>query len=487
MPTRRSRPAKIRLSLLAVKLLLFVYPTALVHFHSVHRFMLIENEKFEPYYGVPSSPSSKVATDKQQQETASIPSFLSRKEELRQPTTLFTVSHTPALSLVDFMDMSELSQRKNDVFSAAWWQTTERFLSAKLEMIKNVEGDCFIPINFAGAGMEDARKTRDYLDFSIEHLSKWWKMTEAPGMKYAIDRLKSYIQRNVIKPESSIMNTTLALIPYGVEDKADESSKRMWKTSLSATIVSLIKQGVPRVVVVGTYETDAALTSQVFTELSMDRLEPSRQFETVLETTGTELAYVHTDDVDSYYTKINVPKGALFGLRDALKGEADPTPYLGTGDKERFEYVYMTEADQILNARLTTDFLDVLNDGRVIIPHRLQLIPHAQDVDQLPEQIKHFPHDPVKYLDADTDSCCDTGSHMEGHETICLGHWFQCGFGGKTAGDFSHLEDYEFISLTQGTGIVSLAATNQSRRCAPVQQSRGCPRPVVVDSVSVAK
>lgn len=187
-------------------------------------------------------------------------------------------------------------------------------------------------------------------------------------MNYAIGKLKSYIQRSVdAKPESSVMNTTLAIIPYGVSDKTGDLSKRMWKTSLAATIVSLLKQGVPRVVVVGHYETDAELTAQVFSELSMDNVQASPQFETILET-GQELAYVHRDDVASEFVKINVPKGALHGLRDALKGEADPTPYLGrsaANAKDRFQYVYMTEADQILNARLSTGFLDELNAGRI--------------------------------------------------------------------------------------------------------------------------
>ena len=397
---------------------------------------------------------------------------LARNTPLPSPITA-TSMPPPVL----FLNMTDLGD-EDDIFSAAWWQTTERFLSVNLTLIKNVEGDAIIAVKRGGRGMEDALKTRDYLDFSIEHLSKWWRMTEAPGILYATLKLKDYIQRSVAKRDTSLMNATLALIPYGVGDGSNE--KRMWKTSLSATIVSLLKQGVPRVVVVGTFDTDAVLAAQVFTELSMDKVEPSKQFETVMETTRTELAYVHTDDVESEFVKINVPKGALHGLRDALVGDTDPTPYLGKGDKGRFRYIYLTEADQILNARLTTDFLDLLDDGRIIIPHRLQPIPHSYDVNQMVHQNRGIEHLPPKqtvtFLDAETDGCCDTGGRLKERGKVCGGFWWQCDFHFRETGNFSHLEDYEFISLTQGTGIVSLAATEQSRRCAPAPNSRGCQR-----------
>lgn len=117
----------------------------------------------------------------------------------------------------------------------------------------------------------------------------------------------------------------------------------------------------------------------------------------------------------------------------------------------------------------------------LVIPHRLQPIPHAVDMEQLeggqPEWIKHLPPKrTLTNLDADTDGCCDTGAWLKGHGKTCNKFWWQCDFGAMEDGDFAHLQDYEFISLKQGTGIVSLAATEQSRRCAPVPKSRGCSR-----------
>lgn len=47
-------------------------------------------------------------------------------------------ANTPMLPSVYFLNMTELIL--DDVFSAAWWQSIERFLSADLDLIKNVEG-----------------------------------------------------------------------------------------------------------------------------------------------------------------------------------------------------------------------------------------------------------------------------------------------------------------------------------------------------------
>ena len=59
----------------------------------------------------------------------------------------------------------------------------------------DVESDAFKPILRAGNGFADARMTRDWLDFSVEHLSKWWKMGEQQAtFAFAVGKLQSYIQ-----------------------------------------------------------------------------------------------------------------------------------------------------------------------------------------------------------------------------------------------------------------------------------------------------
>jgi len=45
-----------------------------------------------------------------------------------------------------------------------------------------------------------------------------------------------------------------------------------------------------------------------------------------------------------------------------------------------FGYSFLTEADQILQARLSNAFLEQLQQDLVVVPHRLQPIPHPDDL-----------------------------------------------------------------------------------------------------------
>ena len=121
----------------------------------------------------------------------------------------------------------------------------------------------------AGRGFNDARLTRDWLDFSVEHLSKWWKMGEQPATyAFAVGKLQSYIHRTLMATDAGVhdtaMESTLALIPYGVSDKTEDIGQQMWMISLAATIASLIQHGVARVLVVGYYDADARQAREAF-------------------------------------------------------------------------------------------------------------------------------------------------------------------------------------------------------------------------------
>ena len=80
-------------------------------------------------------------------------------------------------------------------------------------------------------------------------------------------------------------------------------------------------------------------------------------------------------------------------------------------------------------------------------------------------------HKKVISLDA-ADACCDTGYHQANYGKVCRSHWFRCGYSEKNA-SFHHLDEYDFISLTAGTGIVTLAGNQHSRKCEPVKNGRG--------------
>ena len=226
---------------------------------------------------------------------------------------------------VEYIPTDQLIER--DIFSAAWWQHIPRFLELDVEKyVQNVESDAFKPVLRAGRGFDDARLTRDWLDFSVEHLSKWWKMGEQPATyAFAVGKLQSYIQRTLMATtdngvHDTTMESTLALIPYGVSDKTEDIGQQMWMISLAATIASLIQHGVARVLVVGYYDADAKQAREAFEYLldhdyhgadadeevriageKMSRIKGNGVGNSPFSTKwgNTELAFVHTSDIKS--------------------------------------------------------------------------------------------------------------------------------------------------------------------------------------------
>jgi len=368
-----------------------------------------------------------------------------------------------------------------DSFSASWWQRTERFLDfdARKE-IHTVEDDAFAAIKTAGRGHKDACMTKDLLDFSVEHLSKWWKDTGHDSLPYLETKLTSYTGRiRSQPPQDNVFNSTLAVIPYGVTDDADNYTRQFWTAALFGTMTSILTHQVARIVVVGHYEADETLARQVFEQLSGLEVPPTspsmRSFEILIG--SSQVAFVHTDNVNSTYIRQNVPKGALVDLQDALAGKSDePNPFLGASNTaERFKYVFMTEADQLLTARVSSDFFTAMDNGSIIIPHRLQAMPHPQDLESFSRstKLKSLPgHKQVIALDTTKDSCCDTGEHQLYYTKVCDAFWFRCGYGEYNS-TFRHLDEYDFVSLSQGSGLVTLAGNQHSRRCTPKRNGIG--------------
>lgn len=381
---------------------------------------------------------------------------------------------------VDFIPTGDLDPNY-DVFAASWWQSVERFLQLDTETIKTVEDDSFAPVLRAGRGFEDSRMALDWLDFSIEHLSKWWKLLDEGGLSYGTGKLQAYVQRVMTnKQDSSEMESTLAVIPYGVSTH-DPRAQQLWFTSLAATIASLIRHGVGRVVVVGYYTADTKLTKKAFDLLLHYEDDATdievHENESFSTTVGmTQLAYVRTADVNSTYIPINVPKGALKGLQQAIRGmKEDPQQWIGT-TPEKYKYIYLTEADQILHARLSADFPLTMDEGRIIIPHRLQPIPHPLDLEgSVSESTQLLPSDQFSHVHelSGFDSCCDTTEKPgRQHYPPCGGFWWTCGF--RSSRNHSRISSYDLMRLSDGTGIVSLASTEHSRKCIPKKKDGGC-------------
>jgi hypothetical protein len=190
-----------------------------------------------------------------------------------------------------------------------------------------------------------------------------------------------------------------------------------------------------------------------------------------------ELVLIDSNSITASASNTLIAKGAFVDLQRALKGSSsreDRKKWLGSDfERHGWKYVYFTEDHHILNARqeLSHTVHKLLDNGGIVIPHRLQPIPHALDLEGIPEGVPQerkmlpasFGSGEVKDLYADTDSCCDTSELLDTDKfENCGKFWWQCGF------------DIADTNLIEGTGIVSLAATEHSRKCIPHQNERGC-------------
>jgi hypothetical protein len=418
------------------------------------------------------------------------------KSNEEQAVTITSPTMNSSLSIeeTDFLPPSE-----SDVYAGSWWQSVPRFLEVDITAIGNLEGNSFAAIYSAGRSISDAQMTRDYLDFAVEHLSKWWRMGGEPAMALAIGKLQSYIQRTLQKTSSSVMNSTLAILPFHVSVKRGAVDKQMEATSLAATMALLLQHGVGRIVAVGYNQEDFKYAQIVFRQLlrygqdehnmtmTASLMHPSHTEHNINGTTeasavcppfsvifgSTELAFIHMTDMNSTNAGKNVPRGALKGLQTALLNGTSSTVWFGE-TPSLFKYIYFTEPDQILNARLTPLFTREMDQGKIMIPHRLQPIPHPLDLAGIVEERLMLPANQfskVFQLEATTDSCCDTGECLTRSIDGCGSFWWQCGFNTR---NFSHLEGYNLMTLSEGTGIVSLAATEHSRRCHPLKNQQKC-------------
>jgi hypothetical protein len=408
-----------------------------------------------------------------------------------------------------------------DAFSDSWYMSLATFMdidAARMKEIEAVEEACFVMYENRE---EKVRMALDWLDFGVEHMSKWWKVLEAPRDEYPHHRvvriLDQYVQeriRSIRQHDSlsarSLLRPTVALVAFqqyavrGVQDDAlQRRSQELTVASLSATIASLMQAGMGRIVVVGhdqQQESERPLVHEAFSRFAPD------------QAYGTQLAYVTVSDdmVKTDFMSVNVPRGALLGLRRALE-ENDPewtAQWLGrnaTGSTHPWRFVYLTEPDTILHARPSSLAVmeRMLEKGMILVPHRLQPVPYEGDVPASNQshtfiskvQVAASTSPNILELDAaDSDAaCCDEqmGTLRPGPKAaIAAGlgsqcgwdRWWLCGFGAQQSQQPSNehngshpyrsnhsliLDHYQLIRLRQGTGVTLISGSSHGRRCFP--------------------
>uniref|UniRef100_A0A6V0CZ69 Uncharacterized protein n=1 Tax=Pseudo-nitzschia australis TaxID=44445 RepID=A0A6V0CZ69_9STRA len=358
-----------------------------------------------------------------------------------------------------------------DAFSAAWWQSKERFLECK--KVENIthspEGASFVAFNKIGA--KHMRVTRDWMDLGIEHMSKWWKVVldynyegrELQDADVYIDRILD-IFRNYVTSEDrrnlwdsittddnqkdwlEVSQSTIAVIAFMADSGKRGDELIQW--SLAATIMSLRQLGVGRVVVSGAQKKDRRIVKKAF-EVVDKATEDWDPNQTLIS--GMEFCFPANPKVSGTIDDVNIPMGVLKQMRHVFLNKTSSSVtkcWLGGEDNRgaKWNYVYLGEPDLLLTTRpsSTAALAKELKDGNLLAPHRLQPIPHSADFQQLgarreengaymlPQALPGFD----RVIEADhIDSewaCCDAGNNKPKYEyeyEKCPNEfWWLCGF-----------------------------------------------------------
>lgn len=339
---------------------------------------------------------------------------------------------------------------------------------------------------------DNMRMTLDWLDFSVEHLSKYWKnaqvFSKADPVPFIFisSSLKQYIDNVVLNKNATALQETIAVIafqPYH-NRQVPENAHTVTVLALAATMGSMMQAGFGRILVVGYEKGDSEYAQEAFTMLRAKLFEYNDSTEThrTLTVGNTELQYVNAtlEEVTSKVTPINRVKGALTGLQRALKGEMEDErakQWLGTTHNSSFwKYVFLTEPDTILSTRPSAipQLRKALDEGLVLAPHRLQPLPHESDLKGMKNELKYLPasgkFETVTQLNAlNGGVCCDElgGKTIPPFQRFepCGSFWWQCGFNARR--DHSRLESFQLLRLETGTKFVNLAGSEHGRRCIP--------------------
>lgn len=111
-------------------------------------------------------------------------------------------NHGRTVSYLDFSDLRDLSE----AYAGAWYMTTHRFLTTyQTKDLVNNEAVVFRALRHA---KRDLRMTVDWLDFGVEHLSKYWKRASFERFATTHERLLRNLFHQVISSTASTISAT---------------------------------------------------------------------------------------------------------------------------------------------------------------------------------------------------------------------------------------------------------------------------------------
>ena len=436
----------------------------------------------------------------------------------------------PETPPIHFLTFAQLDLQ--DTFSATWIQRRREFMQMEMDKVIICEDAAFKAWQYRKHRL---RMTADYMDLSVEHLSKWWKLltvhkTESAYNKL-MDTLQEYIRKGVqfptpAEPLFERMIVVIAFQPYDHKDKHDEHYM-LTVSNLASTIESLRRAQMGRVVVMGMNADDKEYLKDAVEYVLMNNPTLSRGVDgkSITKLGHMEVAYVQGEAAwgKTKYLERNVPRAALLGVKKAfelidskslLENMTEEehnfvVSWLGKTHQQRqpeyWKYLMLTEPDTLLQIRPTSirHIKDQLDQGRILAPHRLQPIPHESDVPDLKNPYRFLNKDNgwnnVYELDPNnfargteyTDVCCDEyggpkAKPGKANYTDCGTWWYACGFDidyHKALEDpHKRLRPYSLMKLKQGTGLTLIAGTLMGRRCFPATSIDQCAPPLHTES-----
>lgn len=340
-----------------------------------------------------------------------------------------------------------------------------------------------------------------------------WEKGNSIPYETITKRFSAYVNNadNIVMEADPLFKETIAVIAFQAykHSKHPEMGHNLTKLSLAATIESLRRAGFGRTVVSVMVVEDFDIVQDAFKFL-LDSVEPDNKHnpeEIVTQAGHMELGYavIPQETARTKHLNKNMPKATLLGLRNAFLYSQEDDDYklddvkktaveswLGSRhNTDYFKYVYLTEPDTILQTRPSSlaAIKAEVDTGAVLLPHRLQPIPHESDVRGsnpkffVSEEFKQVIElDPI----GNHDVCCDEQAGPDfkpgrpPYVEKCGGFWYSCGFSRRSSGPeeerHRRLAPYLFMRLKGGTEIAGIAGNEHGRRCVP--KKNGVCRPV---------
>jgi len=232
---------------------------------------------------------------------------------------------------------------------------------------------------------------------------------------------------------------------------------------LTATLKSLQRAGLGRVVVVSTVDTS--------------EYEPHD-----VSFGNTQVVYIKVDPATTKteFIENNMPHGAIANLQKAVRN--NDVKWLGTSTG-RWRSVLLTEPDMIMHVKESSihNLAQAVESGFTLAPHRLQPVPHPSDVKTVEHPISKgsrsfnvvtVDNDDAKCIDMDSGGwntdhpgpadggMCRDNPGMEG--CCSMPTWWACGY---ENGNHTRLDHYTMMRLSYGSGVTILSSDEHGRKC----------------------